>query len=225
MVELINNVANFFEALVAAIGYPGIFLVMFLENLIPPIPTDPLLPFAGILVAQGQLTFVGTWMAAVSAALIGSLMLYAVGMWADERVVRRLVRRYGRWVEVGEEELDRALALFERYGAPMIFFGRMVPVLRTAVTITAGMSRMPLHKFVFFTTLNSLTITGFWISAGVVMGENWTAIMTFIDRFQPLLIGVIALAVLVFVVSYVRRRRAGANRDIAALKEGDQQIA
>ena len=207
MAEFLDSIALFFEAVVAAIGYPGIFMVMFLENLIPPIPTDPLLPFAGILVADGQLNFLLVWMSAVSAAMVGSVMLYAVGMWADERVIRGIVRRYGRYMDVDEAALDRALALFEQYGAPMIFFGRMVPILRTAVTLTAGMSRMALPKFLFYSVLNSLTITGFWITAGVLMGENWTQILDFINRFQWVILAVGGGVVAWMLVAWLKRRR------------------
>jgi membrane protein DedA with SNARE-associated domain len=207
MAELLDSIATFFEALVAAIGYPGIFFVMFLENIIPPIPTDPLLPFAGILVAEGKLNFWLVWLTAVSAAMIGSVMLYAVGMWADERVIRNLVRRYGRYLEIDEAALDRALVLFDRYGAPMIFFGRMVPILRTAVTITAGMSRMAIPKFLFYSILNSLAVTGFWITAGVIMGENWPQILEFINRFQWVILGVGGAGLAWMLASWWKRRR------------------
>ncbi|MFW5691455.1 MAG: DedA family protein [Chloroflexota bacterium] len=206
MAEIINEIAILFENLVLAIGYPGVFLIMLLENLIPPIPTDPLLPFAGMLVADGQFTFHMVWATAVAGALVGSLVLYAIGAWADERVIRALIRRYGRYIEIDEVQLDRALVLFDRYGAPLIFFGRMIPVLRTAVTLTAGISRMALPRFILYTVLNSLTITGFWIFVGVQLGENWTEVLDFINRFQPLLMGVIAVALGLVVFTWLRRR-------------------
>lgn len=206
MTELIDQIAVWFQDLVLAVGYPGIFIVMFLENLIPPIPTDPLLPFAGMLVAAGDFNFFVVWAIAVSGALSGSLVLYALGVWADDRVVRALVRRYGHIFEVDESALDRALASFDRYGAWFIFFGRMIPVLRSAVSITAGMSRMNLPRFVLFTVLNSLSVTGFWIFVGVQLGENWTDVLDFIDRFQVVLLVLLAAAAIIAGAAWLRRR-------------------
>lgn len=219
--EFLDQITVLFQELVQVVGYPGVFLVMFLENLIPPIPTDPLLPLAGMLVVEGQFTFLGVWATAVSGALLGSLVLYSIGAWADDRVLRAIVRRYGRYIDVGEAELDRAFAAFERHGAWYIYFGRMVPVIRSAVTLAAGASRMPLPKFVLFTVLNSLTITGFWIFVGVQLGENWTEVLDGINRFQPMIIGLAVLAFAYVVVRYMRRRARRRARMPLLVAEGD----
>lgn len=206
MAELLNQIALFLEQLIQAIGYPGIYLVMLLENVFPPIPTDPLLPFAGILVGQGKLNFLGVWATAVVGAVTGSLMLYAVGIWADENVIRTFVRRYGRYIDLHEHQLDRALRLFDRYGSSIVFIGRGVPVLRSAVSITAGMSHMSLPRFIFFSALNSLLVTGFWITVGVVLGENWPEVLALVDRLQWVIIALVIVLVLYTIGAFVRRR-------------------
>lgn len=206
MVEIINHIAEFVEGLILSVGYPGIFFVMVLENIFPPTPSDPLIPFAGILVAERQLTFFGVWMAAILGAMVGSLLLYGFGKWANEWAIRRIVRRYGRYLTISEDDLDRALDLFNRYGALMVFFGRIVPVLRSVVSLAAGMSGMALPKFMLYTMLSSAMVTGVWIGVGYVLGENWRALLDIIAAFEPLLLAVGVLWVAFMVYVYIRRR-------------------
>jgi membrane protein DedA with SNARE-associated domain len=206
MAELINKIAMLVEGLILAVGYPGIFLVMILENIFPPMPSDPLIPFAGILVARDELSFIGVWIAAILGAIAGSLLLYAVGKWANEWAVRGIVRKYGRYLTISETELDRALDLFNRYGAPMVFFGRVIPVLRSVVSLAAGMSGMPLPKFLVFTTLSSAMVSGAWIAVGYVLGENWVVLLDLVELFEPLLIALSVMWVLFMIYVYIRRR-------------------
>ena len=211
MAEILDQIAVFTQQLIEAIGYPGIFLVMFLENVFPPIPSDPLLPLAGLLVARGEMTFIGVWFTAIIGAVVGSLMLYFVGIWADEKVIRAIIQRYGRWIGISEHELNQALSLFNRYGPPVVFFGRLFPVLRIGISIVAGMSRMALPKFIVFTAMSSAFATWFYIYAGYLLGENWREFLTIIDDFQPVIIVVIGIVVLVgaawFIRRYMRQRR------------------
>ncbi|RMG77715.1 MAG: DedA family protein [Chloroflexi bacterium] len=208
MADLINRIAEWIEAIVLAIGYPGVFLVMLIENVFPPVPTDPLLPFVGILVADGKMNYFLAWLMAVSGALVGSLMLYAVGAWANEPIVRGVIRRYGQYIGVQETALDRVLAGFNKYGAGMIFFGRAIPVLRSAISITAGVSRMNLPKFLFFSGLNSLLVTGFWLTVGVALGENWRVVLDWIERFELPIIIILVIGGGIWAIRWwVKRRR------------------
>ncbi|MDX2137354.1 MAG: DedA family protein [Chloroflexota bacterium] len=216
MSDLVNQIAIFIESLVLAIGYPGIFLIMLLENLIPPIPTDPLLPFAGILAAQGLMTVIGVWISAVAGALVGSLALYMLGRQAGEPFVRGLVRRYGRWLQIDEPALDRTFRLANKYGVLFVFVGRSIPVLRSAVSLTAGMSRMSLPAFALLSGLNSLLVTGFWIFAGYFLGENWGAALGFIDRFEPILTPLLIVAAVLLVAGLIARRLRWLGRGRAA---------
>lgn len=190
MADFFTQLTAWFESLILVVGYPGIAFGMFAENLFPPVPTDPLLPFAGILAAQGHLTLFGVWLAAVTGATVGALALYAIGRWAGEPVIRRMVRRWGRWVGLDEGELERALAFFARYGAAAVFVGRMTPVLRSAVSLVAGMSRMSAWVFLPATAISSGLATLLWISLGYFLGENWREFITLIGQI-PLWIWVI----------------------------------
>lgn len=205
MAELIDLIAQFTEQLIQTIGYPGIFLIMLLENVFPPTPSDPLLPLAGILVAQGEMSFIGVWFTAILGAVVGSWMLYFFGMWADERVIRRFIQRYGRWMGISEEQLDRALDLFKRYGPSVVFFGRLFPVLRIGISLVGGMSRMPFIPFTAFTALSSAFATWFYIYAGYLLGENWREFLDIVDEMQPFIIGGGVIAAIVGGVWFIRR--------------------
>lgn len=205
MAEIINRIAEFIQTLIVTVGYPGIFAMQFGENVFPPIPTDTLLPFSGVVAASGRLNIIVVWLAAILGSVTGSLVIYGLGAWADERVVRNLVRRYGRLMGINENSMSKAMNWFRRYGAPVVFFGRLPPVMRSVISLTAGMSRMPLPIFITFTALSSAFGHGFWIGIGYLLGENWRVILGVIDRFEPIILLVVAILLVVGVVFLVRR--------------------
>lgn len=193
MAEIINQIANFFEQLILTFGYPGIFTVLVAENVFTPIPTEPLMPLAGILVAQGRMNFFIVWAAALTGATTGSLMLYFVGRQLGEPAVRALIRRWGRYLGISEGSLDRALTLFNQYGGWVIFFGRFLPVVRPTVSLVSGMSRLKLIVFLPITALSAACVTFIYITAGYLLGENWRSILAIVDRNEPLIIAAVAL--------------------------------
>jgi membrane protein DedA with SNARE-associated domain len=205
LAELINQIAAFVQSVIVLIGYPGIFAMQFIENIFPPFPTDTMLPFSGVVAASGRLHIVLVWLAAVLGSVTGSLLLYSVGKWADERLVRNFIRRHGRLVGLTDDGVDRAVAWFNRYGAPVIVFGRLVPVMRSVISLTAGMSRMPILPFAFFTTLSSAGAMAFWIGIGYILGENWRVLLTLVDQFEPFILLAIGVALTVGVLLLARR--------------------
>jgi membrane protein DedA with SNARE-associated domain len=207
--DLINQIVKIIEQIIQAIGYPGVFLAQFLENVFPPIPTEGLLPVSGMVAAQGKLAYGVVIVVAVLGTVTGSLLLYGIGMWADERVVRGLVRRYGRLMGITENQLDLTLGKFRQYGAPIIFFGRWLPVMRSVLSLAAGMSRMRLPMFILFTTASTAISNTMWVTVGYVLGENWRVVLGLIDQFEPFIILGIGLVLTVIVLLLVRRLMRG----------------
>lgn len=205
LAELINQITLLGERALYLLGYPGIFLVVFIENFVGPLPMPPVLPLSGMMAARGTLSFFGVWFAAVAGALAGALALYAVGVWADERVVRQMIRRYGRWLHLTEANFDRALGLFQRYGAPAIILGRLLPVMRNLVSLTAGMSRVPLPTFIGCTLVVSTPTIGLWVYGGYLLGENWRDILRLITVFEPVILAGVGLGLAVAVLILVRK--------------------
>jgi membrane protein DedA with SNARE-associated domain len=183
MLEFIDTVIiPFFLDIYDAIGYVGVAFAVALETFIPIIPSEVIVPMAGWKVSQSAAdasvlepltqapwTFIGVLAAATLGAVAGSLAGYLIGAWGG----RPLLDRYGRYVHIYPDDLDRADAWFARYGSWAVFFARMVPLLRALINYPAGIARMPLGRFLLFSTLGSLPWNAALILAGYLLGENY----------------------------------------------------
>src|SRR5688572_23275867 len=134
MTELMETVRIWIEQIILTLGYPGIALVMLIENLFPPIPSEVVMPFAGFLAQQGKLNLAGAIIAGTIGSVAGAVVLYYIGRWADEPVIRRFLRRWGRYVTITEEDLNQVLRVFHKYGQPIVFFGRLIPIIRSLIS-------------------------------------------------------------------------------------------
>ena len=199
MTHLLGQVGGWIEELIAAIGYPGIVAVMAIENIFPPIPSEAVLPFAGALAADGELNFWGVVAAGTAGSVLGAVVLYAVGYVAHEAGVRRLVAAYGRFVFISEHDLDRAAGWFQRYGEAVIFFGRLIPIIRSLVSIPAGYTRMNPVRFLLYTTLGTALWSLLLTYAGWVLGENWETIREYTGPYENAALAAIVLAAVGFV--------------------------
>jgi membrane protein DedA with SNARE-associated domain len=207
MSSLIDRFVVWGQQLVDAIGYLGLAVIMFLENVFPPVPSEPFLLGAGFTSGRGELSMVGAIAAATLGAVVGATLYYYIGVILPEPRIRALLRRYGKWALLDEEDLDRALEWFRNHGQAVIFFGRCIPIVRTLISVPAGLTRMPLPKFLLFSALG----TGLWstllIVVGRLLGENWESALIFFDRYELVFYALIALSVVAFVVVRVRNRR------------------
>lgn len=208
MAYLLDQLRTLIEWLILTLGYPGLALIMFLENLFPPIPSEVVLPFAGSLVADGRLSLVWVLVSSTIGATLGTGLFYYLGLRLGEARTRRLLQRYGRFIGLDEDDLDRSLALFRRFERGVIFFGRFMPAVRTLISLPAGVARMRLGVFLFFTALGTFAWNALLVGAGVLLGERWEEILATVDRFELVLWAVIALLVGWFVVDKLRRRRS-----------------
>lgn len=191
-----ESLAAWVADVIQASGYPGVALLMFAENLFPPIPSEVILPLAGFLVYQGELRFVPALVVATVGSLAGALVLYALGRWGG----RTLVLRYGRLLRVRESDLDRADAWFDRYGEAVVLLGRMVPGVRSLVSIPAGLAEMPVKRFVVLTVLGSGAWNTLLIGAGWQLGENWSRLSGVVGSVSNAVLAILAVAVVVLVM-------------------------
>ena len=200
--------ATWVTNVIETLGYPGLTILVALENLFPPIPSEVILPLAGFLTGQGRFSFVLVLIASTLGSLIGALILYAIGVALGRGGIRRLFERYGHLALLTPEDLTRAEDWFDRWGPIAVFTGRLVPVVRSLVSIPAGYRRMPLVQFVPLTIFGSLLWNGALVSLGWAFGENWHAIEEYVGLLQYVVIAVVALLLLRFVWSRLRNRRA-----------------
>ena len=188
--------------LIDAFGALGVALLMALENLFPPIPSELILPFAGFLISRGELGFLPALVASTAGSLFGALILYALGRWGG----RKLILRYGRFLRVKEADLDRAEGWFDKYDEWVVLFGRMVPGVRSVVSIPAGMLRTPFLRFVLLTTAGSAAWNTLLLGAGWYLGENWQQIEGFVGSLSNFVLVLVAVALVAAAIWWWRRR-------------------
>ncbi len=160
-------------------SYFGVFLLMLIENVFPPIPSELIMPLAGYLAAQGTLSLIGVIIAGTIGSVLGALLWYWIGLRIGTKRLCRFARKHGHWLTLDEAEVDRAVDWFDRYGWWAVFFGRMVPAVRTLISVPAGLAEMPMLPFLAVTTLGSalwvtlLTVAGYLLEGGFRAVEDW----------------------------------------------------
>ena len=187
---------------ISALGYVGLALLLVAENLFPPIPSEVVLPLAGFLVGRGDLGFWQALIASTFGSVAGALVLYSLGRYGG----RKLVLRYGRFLRVDEDALDRADGWFRRYGDWVVLFARIVPFARSVVSIPAGTMEMPLVRFVALTTLGSSAWNALLIGAGVILGANWQRVEHWVGSYSN---AVLIAAVLIVAAFLLMRHQKG----------------
>lgn len=156
-----------------AIGYAGLAFLVFLETVVLIIPSEAVLPAAGFLAGDGRLNLGFAILAATFGSVAGALLLYGGGHWFGEDRVRMVVRRWGAWVGIKQRDVDLAQAWFRRHGPLAVLICRVIPVLRSLISIPAGMERMPLVTFIAWTAIGSAVSNTLLIGAGWLLGDNW----------------------------------------------------
>ena len=205
----LTGVAGWAVDIMERLGGPGAGLVIALENLFPPLPSEVILPLAGFTASQGTFTLQGAILWTTLGSFVGALALYSLGAALGRERFRAI---WGRLPLVNMEDLDRSEAWFDRHGRKAVFFGRMIPIFRSLISIPAGIERMALPVFLALTLAGSLIWNTIFVLAGYQLGENWHLVEGYAGILQKVVIVVVALAVGWFVVQRVRTlrsRRAG----------------
>ncbi len=187
MVEWINN-------LVGSLGYWGIGFLMFAENIFPPIPSELIMPLAGFAVAQGKMNFGLAVLAGTVGTMLGTYAWYYLGRLVNYQRLKGWVNRYGKWIGVTDRDLDRVNDWFAKYGRKAVLFGRMVPGIRTLISLPAGMNQMSVPTFTLYSSIGTLLWTLALTTAGVLLGENYAEIEHYLAPVSKLVIfGLIGL--------------------------------
>lgn len=204
-----GGVAGWITDVIDSVGEVGVGLLIALENVFPPLPSELILPFAGFAAERGDLNIVLAWVAATVGALVGALVLYGVGAVVGYDRLHDLAGK--RWfVLVGQKDLERGSSLFDRYQAPIVLGGRCVPLVRSVVSIPAGIARMPLPRFCLYTALGAGLWNALFIFLGSVVGENYERIEGYVKPVSYAVVGLLVVAAVALVVRTVRRKRLAA---------------
>jgi membrane protein DedA with SNARE-associated domain len=212
--ELLGGLGDLIRQIIETLGYPGIVLVMAAENIFPPIPSELVMPLAGFMAYEGKFNIIGVIIAGMIGSVIGALALYWLGAWANEAVIRRFIRRWGRYAFISEHDLDVTLGYFSRHGEAVIFFGRLIPLVRSLISIPAGMERMPLPKFLLFTVLGTTIWSAVLSYAGWALRSQWELVLGYVKQYEYLVLAVIALAVVTFLYMRVVKPRLSGSASL-----------
>lgn len=205
-----DGLAGWALDLMDRLGGVGAGIAIALENFFPPLPSEVILPLAGFAASLGSFTLFGALFWTTLGSLLGALGLYSLGRWVGEDRLRAVVTKLPL-VEV--EDLERSTAWFHKHGRKAVFFGRMVPVFRSLISIPAGVTRMPIWQFVAFTTAGSLIWNSIFVFAGYQLGENWPKVEPYAEVLQYVVIAVVVLVVAYGVQRRVRSRRTQNSSD------------
>ena len=192
------------------LGYTAIFAAMFLENLFPPIPSELIMPLAGFYVQQGQMELLPVVLAGVLGTVIGALPWYGIGRLINEERIEQWLGANGRWIGISPAELARSRRWFSRYGTALVFWGRLVPGIRTLISVPAGIEMMPMSPFLLWTTVGSLIWTLLLTVAGMVLGEGYSNVELWIEPVSKVVKVTLVVAVLaggVWLALRIWRRR------------------
>lgn len=199
----LGGIAGWVIGLMETLGAPGAGLAIALENLFPPLPSEAILPLAGFTAAKGDLSLTAVLIWTTVGSVVGAVALYAVGAMLGEE---RMMRLAAKLPLIKLSDIEKTQAWFARHGRKTVFFGRMIPIFRSLISIPAGVTRMPMATFLLFTTLGSAIWNTVFVLAGYYLGENWSVVEEYAGVLSNVVIVLVAVAVVWFVVSRLVRR-------------------
>ncbi|EAD8612721.1 DedA family protein [Listeria monocytogenes] len=193
-------------SIMADFGYIGIFVLIMVENLFPPIPSEIILTFGGFMTTVTSLNVVMVIIVATLGSVVGAILLYKVASYFGKERLTKIVLKYGRILRLKESDIERAENFFLKYGSWAVFLCRMIPLIRSLISIPAGMTKMKMSKFLILTTAGSLLWNTVLIGLGAMLGESWSEIVVFMDSFSTIIYSIIAILVLVGLGFFFRAR-------------------
>ncbi|WP_433742299.1 DedA family protein [Falsibacillus pallidus] len=199
--QLMNSLESFVLDAISSLGIWGIFGGMLLESACIPLPSEVIMLFGGFLVGNGDYSFWSVVVAGVSGNLIGSILIYLVGKYGG----RPFIEKYGRYVLLNQKHVKQAEMWFEKYGSAAAFFGRILPVIRTFISLPAGMANMKMSKFVIFTFLGCIPWNIILVYLGVKLGENWETGQMYM---KPVTYGILAIFILIGIWWMIKRLKS-----------------
>ena len=200
MQETIINILNNF-------GYLGVFSLIMVENLFPPIPSELILLFGGFMTTYTKLTIFGMIIFSTLASLFGAIILYYIGrIFNKERLKKIISGKVGKVLRLKESDIDSSNKWFDTKGQKTVFFCRFIPLIRSLISIPAGMNEMPMLRFISYTLLGSLIWNSTLIIIGSIVGENWISILNVLDIYSKYIVILLGIALIVIVIMFYRRK-------------------
>ncbi len=176
------------------------------ESALIPIPSEVTMPFAGYLITLGKFNFYLVVLVGALANLFGSILAYGLGFYGKEAVVRKLIKNFGKWLLISEKEFDNSNKWFRKYGEKIVFFSRVLPIVRTYISLPAGVANMNFWRFSIFTFVGSLLWSYFLTYIGIILGKNWNSLEIYYRRFEFLIVAVAVLLLAYYIYHKLKKR-------------------
>ncbi|MGB8658358.1 MAG: DedA family protein [Candidatus Zixiibacteriota bacterium] len=197
---ILEPIGRWVIIVISQLGYAGIIITMGIESACIPLPSEIIMPFSGYLVFTGRFSLWGASVAGALGCVVGSVAAYCVGIWGG----RPFIQRYGKYVLLSSKDLATADHFFEKHGEWAIFFSRLLPVIRTFISLPAGVARMSFVKFAVYTFIGSLPWCFMLAYVGKIMGQNWMSIKVYFRRADILIVAILVLTVVYFLYRHLK---------------------
>ena len=193
---MIQGVVDWLETVILTVGYPGVSFAMALESFFPPIPSEALMPFVGYMSYTGELNLYITIVITAVASYVGTLPFYIIG-YLGELSFEKFLRKYGKYLFISDEAIDKVFGLFDRYGNKIVLIGRLIPTVRSLISFPAGVAKMKFWIFTLYSLIGSLIWSSIFILAGYFLGDGWEKAIDWISGYEK---GIMVILVISFVV-------------------------
>lgn len=199
------HLADLLTKLITSYGYVAVFAFMTLESCLIPIPSEVTMTFAGFLSGMGYLNIWITILIGALGNLIGSLLAFWLGKKMGEEWIRQAIRKWGKFILIHEKDFDKAVAWFDKYGQGITFGSRLLPIVRTFISLPAGIAEMDIKLFSLFTFIGSLVWSGVLAFLGLKLGQNWNAVEPYFRKFQYVIIAGFVILVVLYIWKHIRK--------------------
>lgn len=190
---MLEHVANWVIQLISSLGYPGIIIAMAIESALIPLPSEIIMPFSGYLASTGRFSLLLTALAGAIGNVLGSVIAYYIGYVGNEKVIRKLIRKFGKWILITEHELDITEEYVRKYKDLVVLGSRVLPGIRTVISLPCGLAKLPLLRFILLTFIGSFVWSFLLAYVGFVLGQNWRIIGPLFHKFDVAVGGLLVL--------------------------------
>ena len=202
------SMQNFIIEFMNSFGYFGVFLLIAIENIFPPIPSEVILLFGGFMTTYTKLNIIFMIIASTLGSLIGAIVLYYIGkIFNKERLKKIISGKIGKILRLKNSDIDKADRWFDTKGNKTVFFCRFIPIVRSLISIPAGMSEMPIIKFLIYTIFGSLIWNTVLIITGKMVGNNWTKILTIFDTYSHIVLIIFIIIFIILITIFYKKRK------------------
>ena len=198
---------NWITEVMNAYGYIGILLLIALENIFPPIPSEVILTFGGFMTTTSNMSIIGVIVFSTIGSVVGAIALYGIGLLVDVKRLEKIVNKWGRLLRLTSKDIHKANAWFNKFGVWAVFFGRLVPLVRSLISIPAGMAHMNFIVFLLFTTIGSLIWNSVLVIVGAKVGSSWSTIVRYMNTYSNIVLFLLTVMFVFVIFLYYRKRK------------------